>query len=348
MFYIVTASEPFVKNQCRRSVPVRSVDSPMLTPDTSDLTLAKVAALYYLRGQTQQEIADRMRVSRPTVSRMIKEARTRGIVQITVAHIDGLAVDLESELEERLGLDEVVVAEVGGGDIGERLGAAAAGFLARTLRPGAVVGLTWGTTLREMVKAVVPRQTRDVTVVQTLGGMGPPLAEAHAADLPRRLAASLGAGLRLLQAPGVVASAAARDVLLADPQIRSSLDGLSEMTMAFVGIGSLESNPVLDPARLAGEVGVAPSLIDDLRAAGAVGDVALRFFDADGRPVATALDDRVIGVDLETLGAADCVVGVAGGAQKVEAIRAAVRGGLVDVLVTDDGTAHALLGTAPA
>ena len=318
--------------------------SPTTTPPR---TLAKVGALYYLQGQTQQQIADRLRVSRPTVSRMIKEARECGIVQITVAHVDGLAADLESELEAALGLDEVVVADVGeDGDVAERLGAAAAGFLGRMLEPGAVVGLTWGTTLREMVKAVAPRPTRGVTVVQTLGGVGPPLAEAHAADLPRRLAGALGADLRLLQAPGVVASAEARAVLVADPHIRSSLEVLGRMTIAFVGIGSLETNPVLGDGALAGEVGLVPGMAADLAARGAVGDVALRFFDAQGRPVPTPLDDRIVGVDLETLASVGCVVGVAGGPAKVEAIRAAVRGGIIDVLVTDDQTARALLPNA--
>ncbi|WP_420455707.1 sugar-binding transcriptional regulator [Rubrivirga sp.] len=313
--------------------------------ETSPRTLAKVAALYYLQGQTQQQIADRLRVSRPTVSRMIKEARERGIVQITVAHVDGLAVDLESELETAFGLSEVVVADVEGDDVVARLGAAAAGFLARTLEPGDVVGLTWGSTLRAMVKAVAPRRTDGVTVVQTLGGVGPPLGEAHAADLPRRLAGALGADLRLLQAPGVVASPEARAVLEADPQIRASLDALATMTVAFVGIGSLDTNPVLGDGALASEVDLPPTLAAELEAGDAVGDVALRFFDVEGRPVPTSLDDRIVGVDFETLADVDCVVGVAGGAAKVDAIRAAVRGRLVDVLITDDATARALRAT---
>ena len=315
--------------------------------DASARTLAKVGALYYLRGQTQQEIAGRLGVSRPTVSRLIREARERGIVQITVAHVDGLAADLEGALEERFGLREAVVADATEDrERTARLGAAAAGFLQRALTPGAVVGLTWGTTLREMVKAVAPRRTEGVTVVQTLGGVGPPLAEAHAADLPRRLAAALGADLRLLQAPGVVASAEARAVLSDDPQIRLALDALPAMTVAFVGIGSIETNPVLGGGALAGEVALPDTLDAELEVGGAVGDVALRFFDAAGRPVPTSLDDRLLGVDLATLRAVECVVGVAGGAEKVGAIRAALVGGLVDVLVTDDATAQALLGGA--
>ena len=310
---------------------------------TPPRALAKVGALYYLQGRTQQQIADRLGVSRPTVSRMIKEARERGIVQITVAHVDGLAVDLEGELEAALGLREVVVADVDGDDAVARVGAAAAGYLDRALSPGAVVGLTWGTTLREMVKAVAPRRTDGVTVVQTLGGVGPPLAEAHAADLPRRLAGALGADLLLLQAPGVVASAEARAVLTADPHIRASLDALARVTLAFVGIGSLATNPILADGTLAREVDLPSGLAAELAAGGAVGDVALRFFDGQGRHVPTSLDERLVGVDLPTLAGVGCVVGVAGGLEKLGAIEAAVRGGLIDVLVTDSVTAQALL-----
>jgi DNA-binding transcriptional regulator LsrR (DeoR family) len=310
--------------------------------ESSTRLLAKVGALYYLRGQTQQQIADRLRVSRPTVSRLLKEARNRGIVQITVAHVDGLALDVEGKLEEAFGLREAVVTDVDTGNLLPSLGAAAADYLDRVLASGSVVGLTWGTTLREMVKAVAPRRTEGVTVVQTLGGVGPPLAEAHAADLPRRLARSLGADLQLLQAPGIVASEAARKVLTADAQIRAGLAALPTMTVAFVGIGALTTNPILNGGALAAELDLPPTLAAELEAGEAVGDVALRFFDADGRPVPTSLDGRIVGVDLDTLGGVDCVVGVAGGPEKLAAIRAALRGGHVDVLVTDERTARAL------
>lgn len=311
---------------------------------TSPRTLAKVGALYYLQGHTQQQIADRLCVSRPTVSRMIKEARERGIVAITVAHVDGLAADLEGALESRYGLSEAVVADVAEGeDVAARLGAAAAGYLERRLGPGDTVGVTWGTTLREMVKAVRPRKADGVTVVQTLGGVGPPLAEAHAADLPRRLAEALQADLRLLQAPGVVASPEAREVLTSDPQIRSALSSLGSMSIALVGIGAIATNPILGRGALAGEVGLPEGFGAELVRRGAVGDVALRFFDAEGAPVESGLDPRIVGVDLPTLARSGSVVGIAGGAEKTEAIRAALRGGIVDVLVTDDATARALL-----
>lgn len=147
--------------------------------------LAKVSSLYYLQNQTQQQIADRLKLSRPSVSRMLEDARQRGIVQISVVPADGVAGDLEAQVEERYGLREAVItASPPDADaLRTHLGAAAAGYLHRSFESSLTVGLTWGTTLREMVRAVQPTTLHGSTVVQMLGGVGPVQAEAHAADL---------------------------------------------------------------------------------------------------------------------------------------------------------------------
>lgn len=316
-------------------MPPRSISDPRL--------LAKAGALYYLRGQTQQQIADRLRVSRPSVSRMLEEARRQGIVQITIAPVGGTAGDLEAELETRFGIREAVVtaAAPDGADPVQHIGAAAAGYLQRTASSGATLGLTWGTTLGEMVRALVPAPLRGATVVQMLGGIGPAQAEAHAADLTRRLARLLEADLQLIQAPGIVATEAVRDALLGDPQIHDAVEAIRGVDVAFVGIGALSTNPVLEPGAGAGVV--PEGLREALAEAGAVGDVALRFFDADGGAVPCPLDERLIGVDLDTLHALPHVVGVAGGPAKADAIRAVLRAKLLDVLITDAETAALLL-----
>ena len=305
--------------------------------------LAKVSQLYYLQNLTQQQIADRLRLSRPGVSRLLETARQQGIVQISVVTDDGAAGDLEGALEKRFGLREAVVTASGpdGGAPGGRLGAAAAEYLHRTMAPGTTVGLSWGTTLHEMVRAVRPEVYDGSTVVQMLGGVGPVQHDAHATDLARRLAVLLGAELRLIQAPGIVATSAVRRALLEDPQIHRVVDAVADVDVAFVGVGALSTNPLLAPG--AGGGVVPDGLGGRLAAAGAVGDVALRFFDAAGAPVPSPLDDRIVGVALAALAALPHVVGVAGGAGKAEAIRAALRAGLLDVLITDADTAAAVL-----
>jgi DNA-binding transcriptional regulator LsrR (DeoR family) len=183
--------------------------------------------------------------------------------------------------------------------------------------------------------------TTGVRVVQTLGGIGRPDAEEYAADLVRRMAAALRAATVLLPAPGIVASPAVREALESDPHVREALDQLGHIDMLLVGIGSLASNPVLNDER-----SITPGALDELRRGGAVGDIALRFFDADGHAVASSLDDRLLGISLEQLRATPRVVAIAGGIEKVEAIRAALRTGVIDDLVIDLETAERLLDGA--
>ncbi|QXD15379.1 sugar-binding transcriptional regulator [Rhodocaloribacter litoris] len=298
--------------------------------------LFKVSVLYYLQDLTQQEIADRLQLSRPRVSRLLRQAREEGVVQINV--VSSMAfLDLETELERRFGLKEVLIVETEAGErvFGQQLGVAAADYLQRTIQDGDVIGVTWGRTLQAMVNALQPRPVHPVRVVQTMGGLGPPEAEIHAANLSRRLAQLLGGTVTLLPAPGIVDRAESSAILRSDRYVREAMGWFPRLTMAFAGIGALSTNPVFER-----QGGILPdAAYEALAAAGAVGDIAMRFFDAGGKPVKTELDERTIGITLEELKAVPRVVGVAGGAEKVEAILGALRGRLINVLITDYDTA---------
>lgn len=303
--------------------------------------MSKASSLYYLQGFNQREIADRLHLSRPKVSRLLQRARDRDIVQISVTFPKDNFVDLESEFENRFDLQEVVITSSGPSKtdddsafLKQQIGAAAANYLRRSVEEGDVLGVTWGTTLQSMMQALQPIETEDVHVVQTLGGVGPPEAEAHAADLSRRLAHLLDGPLTALPTPGIVDSPQVRDVLVSDRHAKTALDLFPDLTTAYVGIGALSTNPIFDE-----DPSVPQQTYDDLIASEAVGDIALRFFDAEGRPVHTALDERLIGITLDQLHDTDCVVGVAGGAEKIDAIHGALRGHHIDVLITDHATA---------
>ena len=317
---------------------------PKSSPDP--YLLGKVSALYYLRDHTQQEIAERLRLSRPTVSRLLREARDLGFVQITVTPPRGLHLDLETRLEDLFKLQTVRVAE--GGDtannskvLQQQLGAAAARHLARTILPGETIGTAWGTTLTAMVDAMVPIPTEGSRVVQILGGLGAPDADEYGGVLARRLAQRLNAQVVLLPAPGVVATADVRDVLRKDPHVRAALNELDSLDMIFVGLGSLASNAVLNDGHT-----LTRQERKDLKVGRAACDIALRFFDAEGNSVRTTLDDRILGITTGQLRKAARVVAVAGGADKVEAIAAALKAGIVHVLITDRSTAEALVARA--
>ena len=314
---------------------------PRSAPDL--YLLSKVSTLYYLRDQTQQEIAERLRLSRPAVSRLLRDAQIQGIVQITISPPRGLLIDLESRLEERYGLEVVRVVAMEPGTspdlVRRQIGAAAAAYLARTVHPGDTIGLAWGTTLSAMVQSMAPLASERVHVVQTLGGIGPPAAEAYAAQLVRRLAQLLGAAPVLFPVPGVVATTEVRDVLRNDPHVKAALHYFDRLDTVYVGIGSIATNPVLNDGHSLPE-GTHAALV----AAGAVGDIALRFFDATGAPVRSALDELILGITTEQLRKAPRVVAVAGGHDKAEAIHAALVSDIVDVLITDQQTAEELAG----
>ena len=312
---------------------------PHSAPDA--YLLSKVSSLYYQRGQTQQEIADRLHLSRPKVSRLLQEAQALGIVQITVSPPQGLHVELEARLEERYRLTEAQVVHVDPGQPRELLtrdlGAAAAAYLARTVQPGESIGVAWGVTLGAMVQAMSPLRVEGLRVVQVLGGIGPAEAEAHVAGLAWRLAQLLGASASLLSAPAVVGTPAAREVLRSDPQVDAVLQQLDSLDAVYVGVGSLRSNPVLNNARY-----LPRGLYAELKSAGAMGDIALHFFGAQGEFVRTSLDDRILGISADQLRAARRVVAVAGGPEKEEALAAALKTDTIDVLITDQLTADAL------
>jgi DNA-binding transcriptional regulator LsrR (DeoR family) len=309
---------------------------PLLKNLADHRLLSKIGTLYYVQNLTQQEIAARLHLSRPKVSRLLQQARDLGIVQISIVHTNGNHIHLESELERRYGLQEVLIVDMDEDDPSEQalkhhLGMAAAGYFERSIQPGDVVGIAWGTTLEAMIQSVhLELSGPQVHVVQVLGGIGPAEAKVHAADLSRRLASQIGGSLTLLQTPAIVSSRQVRDVLLADENIREAVAMFSRLTIAYVGIGPLETH-VLPRAD-----------IEELGQAGAVGDIALRFFDEQGRPVNTSLADRLIAIGLDELNRAKTVVGVAGGERKYSAIRGALLGGHLDVLVTDSATARRL------
>ena len=193
-----------------------------------------------------------------------------------------------------------------------------------------------------MVEAMHPSpRAAGAHVVQILGGIGNPGAELHATQLTRRLANLLGGVATLLPAPGAVGSADARRVMLKDRYVQEATALFKSVTVALVGIGAVTPSKMLAAS---GNV-FSPKELKSLSDRGAVGDICLRFFDANGAPVATPLNDRVITIELADLKRVDRVVGIAGGRRKLAAIRGALRGRRINVLITDRSTAERLVKT---
>jgi DNA-binding transcriptional regulator LsrR (DeoR family) len=315
-------------------------------PNSEDTRLmTKVARMYHEQGVRQPEIAERLNISQPRVSRLLKKAVGTGIVRTTVVAPRGVFAELEDEVERTYSLREVVIADAGDEEeelvITPALGAAAAFYLETTLTGGERIGLSsWSSTLLATVDSMRPRHSHECeSVVQVLGGLGQPSAQARATHLVGRLVQVTGATATYLPAPGLVATAETREALLRESSISQAVDAFPGLTVLLAGIGSLKPSPLL---RASGNA-VSPEDEDLLREAGAVGDVCMRYFDKDGKPVESHLDPRLLGIDSTTLLGIPRRVGVAGGRRKHEAIRAALLGGWINTLVTDSATAEYLV-----
>ncbi len=303
----------------------------------------KIAQAYYQRGQTQQEIAQRYAISRPKVSRLLQKARDEGIVNITLVPPDSGKSDIERALEDYYQLEEVLSVSIqhthDADAIASALGPVAAECLLRMMKSQEVVGFAWGKTILSMVDALPLRVWPHATIVQITGGLGPMGASEHSTELTRRVAQKFNAQLRLLQAPGIVATQTLARALLDEPQIAKTLELAAKADIAVVGLGvPSPGSVVLRDGSL-----LNPQDLRTLKQAGAVGDLALRYIGADGLPVDDDINTRIIGLTLEQIRSIPRVIGVAGGGEKYEVIRAALRGHLLNVLITDDITAHRLL-----
>lgn len=306
--------------------------------------ISRIAQMYHVEGKRQAEIAKHLRMSQATVSRMLKKALEEDIVRTTIVSPSGTYVDLETDLRDRFDLQEAIVVECSedrDGAIMARIGETAAYFIETTLQPEEIIGVSsWSETILKMVDNIHPMKSASSKyVVQTLGGMGAPGVQTHATQLTTRLAKLTGAEPLLLSAPGVALSREAKLVMLSDQYVRETMDLFDDITLAIVGVGAIEPSRML--AR-SGNVFSAKEL-SDLSDAGAVGDISLRFFDRDGGPVATPLNERVIGMSIDELRGVDRVIGLAGGQTKTDAILGALRTGVLDVLITDKFTAGRLV-----
>ena len=307
--------------------------------------LVKVAHLYHEREMRQADIAKQLDISQSRVSRLLKEAARVGVVRTAVVSPRGVHTELEQEIEDRYSLREAVVVELPGQEeaqVTAALGAAAAVYLESRLgaREERIGISSWSSTLLATVEVMQPfRAPVAEQVVQVLGGLGDVSAQSHATRLVERMARLTGARAVLLAAPGLVATKALRDALINDDSLRTVLRSYAELTVLLTGIGSIRPSPLLRESgnALRGEEE------RELMHLGAVGDVCLHYFDAEGELVASELEHRLIGIEAGPLRAIPRRIGVAGGERKHEAIRAALKGRWIDVLITDAGTADALL-----
>ena len=292
----------------------------------------KAAWYYYMEDNTQAQIAEVMGVSRAKVIRLLEEARAQGIVQFSFRKNDSQRVSAEQLLIDRFGLKDafVIPTPLDSSAINQFIAQGAAHYVSDHLREDGYLNIGYGDTVSRMLGFLAKNREESLNVVSLTGGVS--------YYLPSVGTTAYSMHLFLTPSPLVVSSRQVRDALLDE----KSLQDVSTMTeyadMSVVGIGAaVEGATVLRNGILnEGELTV-------LKMQGAVGDVLNHFMDKDGNLIQTEIEDRVISTDLDKLRQLKNVVGVAGGKDKVTAIKAVLNGGYLNVLITDSDTAAELL-----
>lgn len=295
-----------------------------------------VANLYYKSKLSQQDIAGRLNISRPWVSKLLSRAEELGIVKIEIHSPSSGNSNLEKQLEQKYGISHAGVVPASD-DSRDQAAAAAATYFVSQIQPEDVIGIGWGDAVSRFIQQLFPMQLPGTQVIPMAGSFG-----TSATTLPNyiamQLADRLGGSSLPLHVPAFCSTAEEYDALNGNQRTRDILAAVNHADIAVFGIGSFTSSFLLRHKILSLEEQ------KTLTGAGAIGDVTLHFINRHGAPVDCDLSRRIIRADLPTVRShARTVIGIAQGAEKFAVIKAALIGGLVDAFFTDETTAAALL-----
>ncbi len=302
----------------------------------------KIAKEYYEKNQTQQSIAKQFGISRIMVSRLLQKALNEKIVEIKIYEPDDPNLEYERLIEQKYGLNEVVVVTPEDNTYQntiQAIGTAAADYFLRNLQGNEKVSISWGETLMKFTENLPVTNNPFIQIIQMIGGLGSPSYEISGTELTRQLANKMCAKPWMLNSPGIVQSKELRNALIKEPIIRSTLDLARKSDVCIVGLGQFSENSILQKT----DSILTGSDIERLKKLGAVGDVSLQFFDKEGNILRTEIQERVVGLNANELASIPRIIGIAGGESKLTTIKAALKGKLINVLITDSHTAKNLL-----
>lgn len=301
--------------------------------DEKTYTLAtKAAWYYYMENYTQHQIAEAMGLSRAKVIRLLEDAKTDGIIQFNFRKDDSTRVSLEKNLIAAYGLNDafVVPTPLNEATLTHTISRAAALYVSDHLRPGGYLNIGYGDTVSSMLGYLAKEHEDPINVVSMTGGVS--------YYLPSVSSTAYAMHLFLIPSPLIVSSSEVRDALLGEKSIQEIYAMTEHADMSVVGIGA-----AVEGATVLRNGIIRESELAILKMQGSVGDVLNHFYDSEGNPITTEIENRTISTDIEKLRTMKNVVGVAGGSEKVAAIKAVLRGGYLNVLVTDSKTAEELL-----
>ncbi|MDR0361559.1 MAG: hypothetical protein LBJ46_02575 [Planctomycetota bacterium] len=335
----------------RRNRANQKIREPALFPHLSEIMvdrlLAKIFHDYYVRNYSQAKIAQRCNISRQRVQRILADERYRAMVEVRIRVPDNIHTELESELEDKFGVEEFAVVDIRGAgtkSLEQALGEAAADYLMNVMADDMSIAITWSNVLLKMTGAISRsmnasyKKFRNVKIIQSIGALGEVKLEFHSLEIAQRLAKIFDARLYFLLAPVVAANPKAAKEFLREDMVLETLEEFRQTSLFLAGVGSMSGeSSLLRSGAVSGE------LEAELRAKGAVGDINAIFFDHEGKHVRSGLDARIVGPTMTDLRRTQRLVAVAGGPNKYAALLGVARGRLAKVIITDFDTGRRLI-----
>ena len=305
--------------------------------------MVKCAQMYYEEDMNQGEISEKLQVSKSSISRILSQAKEDGIVKVLIVNpIQNEYIHLEAMLEEKFGLMEAIVIDSKSNDpneIKKELGKSCAEYLQRIVKDGQIIGVTWGTTLKEIANYVDNDRRNKVTFLPLLGGIGESSVDIHPNQIALNLAEKFKGDYKLLYAPFIVDNYNTKEIFVKDKNIEAFFALFDNVDIGIMGIG----NSLSDSSTLLESGYFTIDDMKELKKQGAIGDICSLFFDENGNGDRFECNKRIIGIDLEGIKKIPLNIAVAGHESKAKSIRAAIKGGYVKVLITDEKTAKALV-----
>ncbi|AWP25648.1 sugar-binding transcriptional regulator [Paenibacillus sp. Cedars] len=300
----------------------------------------EAARLYYMSDYSQQDIATRLGVSRPTVSRLLQHAKEQGYVQISIVdpleNLDALGERVKKVYK----LEEVLISYSPINEyreIQKHISKRAADYLHETVQDADIIGVTWGTTMHAVALQLQQKSVRGVEVVQLKGGVSHSHVNTYAAEIVNLFAEAYHTMARYLPLPVIFDTMELKEMVERDRHIQRIIQLGKQANIAMFTVGTVHEDALL--FRLGYLSEKEQKLLQQVGA----GDICSRFFDAEVRVCSEDINSRTVGIDLEDLRHKEKSILVAGGQRKVDAIRAALIGKYANILVTDQFTAQALL-----
>jgi deoxyribonucleoside regulator len=303
--------------------------------------LIEVAKMYYQFDFSQQKIAEQLGISRPSVSRLLQQAKEKGIVQIKILDQTEGTEQLAELLKQNFKLKHCIVIPVVDSNkesMKQELGKAAAKFLYEIVNDGDIIGTTWGTTMFQVAQNVQHKNVKGVSVVQLNGGVSYSETNTYASEILNYLSSAFNTVPHFLPLPAVVDHELVANAILSDRHIRQVLELGKRCNIALYTVGDLYNDSTLFKAGY-----YSKEDFEMVKAQGGVGDICSRIFNKHGVICSKELDDRTIGIRLSDLSNKEHSILIAGGLDKIDGIYGALTGRFSNVLITDQYTAQSLL-----